>query len=93
MIRQKHSKNSPHFNKQRIDLWALKKAIDGLNINHSRLVRRVENLQNLVYVLDEENGYLRDCVAELKGNKAEKKSFWQKVKEVWTSVDREPNEL
>lgn len=90
MIRQKHSKNSPHFSKQRIDLWALKKTVDGLNVNQGRLLRRIEQLQTLVATQDEEIADLRSLVIELRGKK---KSFWQKVKEVWTSVDREPNEL
>lgn len=77
MIRQKHSKNSPHFNKQRIDLWALKKTVDGLSVNQSRLLRRIEQLQTLIDTQDEEIADLRSLVVELQGGK---KGFWQKVK-------------
>ncbi|MCK3658528.1 hypothetical protein A4G18_07340 [Pasteurellaceae bacterium Pebbles2] len=62
MIKTKHNKNTPHFNKQRIDLWQLKKDVENQAKADAYLLRRIDQLENLFDVLDEEVMDLRNNV-------------------------------
>ncbi|WP_439327870.1 hypothetical protein [Lonepinella sp. BR2357] len=73
MIRRKNTKISPHFSKQHIDLWALKKQVEEQQKEDAYLLRRIEQLDNLFDVLDEEIMDLRTVVTE------PKRSLWQRL--------------
>ncbi|WP_439239093.1 hypothetical protein [Lonepinella sp. BR2919] len=72
MIKRKNTKNAPHFTKQRIDLWALKKQVEEQQKENAYLLRRIEQLSNFFQVIDEEVADLRTVVME------PKRSLWQR---------------
>ncbi|WP_439291213.1 hypothetical protein [Lonepinella koalarum] len=76
MIRRKNTKNSPHFTKQRIDLWALQKQVKEQQKQDDYLLKRIELLSNLFDVLDEEVMELRTVVIEPKPSRWQRFMDW-----------------